>query len=144
MPYNLLRNMSKNLHLFDLSCQAMRRPEAWRYERGRQEKADPSLRLPCGRQVRDDKVSGMVAKGYDGSLGRRLASGWRGDQSFGGKATCQNVGLGRRNSTPTLTCSLGKRSMWATTHSSESLVCGFVSVSRWPRYGGAEKASSAP
>lgn len=30
-----------------------------------------------------------------------FASGWRGDQSFGGKDTRQNVGLGRVNSTPT-------------------------------------------
>src|SRR5207244_5367332 len=59
------------------------------------------------------------------SWGPRLASGWRGDQSLGGNATCQKVGLGSRNSTPAFTGSFGNRSMWATTHSSESLVCGF-------------------
>ena len=30
-----------------------------------------------------------------------FASGWRGVQSFGGKTTRQNVGLGSINSTPT-------------------------------------------
>ena len=33
-----------------------------------------------------------------------FASGWCGVQSFGGKATRQNVGLGSMNSTPTCVC----------------------------------------
>src|SRR5215472_7631778 len=78
-------------------------------------------------------ASWALAQDDDPSCGRRLASGWRGDQSLGGKATRQKVGLGSKNSTPTFTGSFGNRSMWATTHSSESLVCGFPSVSRWPR-----------
>ena len=34
-------------------------------------------------------------------LVRDFASAWRGVQSLGGKATCQNMGLGSVNSTPT-------------------------------------------
>src|SRR5215469_2097561 len=86
-------------------------------------------------EIRRNKqeVRCFLGQDDDPSRRRRLASGWRGDQSLGGNATRQKVGLGSRNSTPTFTGSFGNRSMWATTHSSESLVCGFVSVRRWPR-----------
>src|SRR6266581_498681 len=68
---------------------------------------------------------------------RDLASGWRGVQSFGGKATCQKVGLGSRNSTPTFICSPGNLSMCTTTHSSAPFVWIFDRVSRCPRERGA-------
>src|SRR6266849_2499506 len=61
---------------------------------------------------------------------RDLASGWRGVQSFGGKATCQKVRLGSRNSTPTFICSPGNLSMCTTTHSSAPFVWIFDRVSR--------------
>src|SRR5882762_7149217 len=73
-----------------------------------------------------------------------FASGCRGVQSFGGKATCQNIGLGSVNSTPACGCSLLRRSIWATTHSSAALVWMFDRVSRCPRYTGVETRSKAP
>src|SRR5438477_6582509 len=63
---------------------------------------------------------------------RDLASGWWGVQSFGGKATCQNMGLGSRNSTPTWGWLGWRRSMCATMHSSAALVWTFDRVSRCP------------
>lgn len=73
-----------------------------------------------------------------------FASGWRGVQSFGGKATRQNVGLGSMNSTPTRLCSPEILSTWTTTHSSAAFVWIFDRLNSCPRYIGAATAINAP
>src|SRR6266567_8553069 len=124
-----------------------RRPEGRRYARrtnGRQQgklAATQERRSERG-QSRACKMSRQGCRRY--VFNRDLASGWRGVQSFGGKATCQKVGLGSRNSTPTFICSPGNLSRCTTTHSSAPFVWIFDRVSRCPRWSGAETAINAP
>src|SRR5579871_6360195 len=73
-----------------------------------------------------------------------LASGWRGVQSFGGKATRQKAGSAKRNSTPIWRGAEEGLSMWATRHSMAALVERLVRVRRWPRKTGALRTRSAP
>ena len=66
----------------------------------------PALEMRTGSQKKLQFITRLAESLWPGFRTIRhsypdFASGWRGVQSFGGKATRQNVGLGSMNSTPT-------------------------------------------